>query len=144
MKSKDLGMNEKVVNSTKWWHYLNGLSPSERYELSLTGEPVIMKCVMCGKQNYKLHDNGHGSFLILPAAGKHLRFIYDQEDNDCICSECHDIVYEVTHNQEKYDRLETPKGDTWLKETEEFEKSLDTDWKIEDILKIIDAEEKGE
>ena len=102
-----------------------------------------MKCVWCKRQNYKEHDNGHGGIMLEPAAGHHLRMIYDPEDKDCVCNECHDAIYKVTHYPELFRDMVMPRGADWVKETEEFEKSLDTTWDIEEVLKEIDKEEKS-
>lgn len=135
-------MENKVTNSVRWWHYLNSLTSRERYELALTGEPVIMRCVWCKRQNYKEHVNGDGYTILEKAAGHYLRMIYDIEDKDCICNECHDAIYKVTHYPELFKDMVMPKGDDWVEETEAFEKSLDTSWDIEDVIKEIDKEEK--
>lgn len=89
----------------------------------------MKRCVICDR-----HSDHKG--------GRHLRYIYDQVDKDYHCNECEDLVRIAVGRQAKIDDLlkPLPKGAKWLKETEEFEKTLDLTWTEEEILKIVDEE----
>lgn len=93
----------------------------------------ICKCVFCGRQNKKTREHKK-------ANGVHLRFIRDDVDGTYHCNECDDSIRHVLNNLDYYC---PPKGTNWLKETEEFEVSLDHDLSEKEIDRII-KEENGE
>lgn len=90
----------------------------------------IKKCVFCGRQNKETRERDK-------AVGSHLRFIEDEIDGTYHCNECDFYIRHVVQNLDYYC---PPRGKAWLKETEDFEKSLDFDLSEEEIDRIIREE----
>jgi hypothetical protein len=89
----------------------------------------VCQCVFCGRKNSKQNRT--------KAEGSHLRFIRDDADGTYHCNECDEAIRHVIQNLDYYC---PPKGNAWLKETEDFENSLDFDLSEEEIDRIIREE----